>query len=79
LLLVPAALLIQASAFRSAAGRELVDALRARSGSPELEKVTPVFAIYRVNATALKNALIAANWENLRFIETQEDEKADEE
>lgn len=74
LLLVPAALLLQASAFRSDAGRELVDALRARSGSPELEKVTPVFAIYRANATALKDALITANWGNLRFIEAQEDE-----
>lgn len=73
LLVVPAALFWQAHVLRETAGGELVDALRARSGTPDLEKVTPVFQVYRAEAKRLEEALIHANWKNLRFLEEQID------
>jgi hypothetical protein len=69
LLVIPLALLVQALRLRESAGKELVDALRARSATEDLERITPVFQIYRAEAKKLEEALIAANWNNLRFLE----------
>jgi hypothetical protein len=69
LLIIPVALFVQVRALRKAAARELVDALRARSGTEDLEKITPVFRNYRADAKRLEEALIEANWKNLKFIE----------
>lgn len=79
LLIVPFALLVQAVALRDAAGKELLDALRARSRTQELEKITPVFAAYRSDAKRLEKALIEANWENLRYLEEVVDEGLEQE
>lgn len=68
-LVLPAALFLQALSLRRDAGRELVDSLRARGGTPELEKITPVFANYRADAERLATALIEANWQNLDYLD----------
>ncbi len=67
LLIVPLALLLQARSLQNAATRELIDALRARSGTADLEKITPVFQVYRANAKQLEDALIHANWNGFEY------------
>jgi hypothetical protein len=67
LLIVPFALLLQAHNLRNAATKELIDALRARSGTEDLEKITPIFQIYRTNAKQLEEALIHANWNGFEY------------
>jgi hypothetical protein len=74
-LVVPAALFVQALSLRRAAGHELVDSLRARGGTQNLERITPVFANYRADAERLADALIKANWNNMRY----RDERLDHE
>lgn len=60
-LVLPLALLIDGFGLRRERRRELVDALRARSGD-ELEKLTPVFARFSREAAALSDGLRAADW-----------------
>lgn len=69
LLVIPAALFVQARLFRRSASRELADALRARSGTTELEQISPVFAKYREHADRLSDALLEANWKNSTYLE----------
>jgi hypothetical protein len=77
LLAVPVALLMHARSLRAAATHQLIDALRARSGTEELEKVTPIFAKYRLQATQLSRALIEANWGNLAALESESNGEAE--
>lgn len=67
LLILPSALLLQSHNLRNAATRELIDALRARTGTADLEKITPVFQIYRANAKRLEEALIHAAWNSFEY------------
>ena len=52
-LLVPIALIAQGIQLSRQATRELFDALRARSQTPELERITPVYERYRGSSTRL--------------------------
>jgi hypothetical protein len=61
-LLAPLALVIQGLVFEREGERQVIDALRARSGTPELELITPVFARYRNDAHLLREALDQARW-----------------
>lgn len=60
MLLVPALVVAQGGLIRRRANTQLVDALRARQGTPELERLTPIFKVYRdradTAAAAIRNA-----------------------
>lgn len=61
-LLVPVALAVQGMALSDRAIEELLDALRARTQTPELEQITPIFERYRAFATKLVEGLHDAHW-----------------
>lgn len=61
-LLAPLALVVQGFSFEREGERQVIDALRARSGTPELELITPVFARYRNDSHRLSEALEQARW-----------------
>lgn len=61
-LLLPAALILQGLSLEREGGLELVDALRARGGTEEVEKITPIFKRYRELAEALSEALRQADF-----------------
>ncbi len=63
-LVVPAALIAQGVAFFQQGLEEILDALRARTQTPELERITPVFERYRTFATKLAEGLEVARWKN---------------
>jgi hypothetical protein len=56
-LLAPIALVVQGLSLEREGERQVIDALRARSGTPELELITPVFARYRSDAHRLSEAM----------------------
>jgi hypothetical protein len=60
--IAPIALIGQALSLEQEGERQVIDALRARSGTDELEKLTPVFARYRSEAHDLTAALKEARW-----------------
>jgi len=61
-ILLPLALIADGLRLRRASDRELMDALRARSATEELEQITPVFALYRRDADRLAIAIRNADW-----------------
>lgn len=61
-LVVPLALVFQGIELQQESDRQLLDALRARAGTPDLEQITPVFARYRKDATALSEGISKGNW-----------------
>jgi hypothetical protein len=62
-LLAPIALLVQGLSLEREGDRQTIDALRARSGTPEMELITPVFARYRNDAHRLTDGLENAHWQ----------------
>ena len=65
-LIVPFALALQGVNLAQRRSEELLDALRARTQTPELERITPVFERYRAQTTQLVGGLEAARWPSLR-------------
>lgn len=61
-LVLPCALLIQAIDLSHQRAEQLLGALRARTHTPDLEKITPVFERYRTFATKLSEGLQQASW-----------------
>lgn len=61
-LLAPLALCLQGFSLEREGDRQLLDALRARSETEELEKITPVFERYRRESYTLRNAIGNGVW-----------------
>lgn len=62
-LALPLALIAQGFSLERQGNRQLVDALRTRSGTEELGQITPVFTRYRAQARNLIEALLSAHWD----------------
>jgi hypothetical protein len=61
-LVVPFALAMQGVDLAQRRSEELLDALRARTQTPEMERITPVFERYRSQTTQLVRGLNEARW-----------------
>jgi hypothetical protein len=65
-LLVPIALAVQGVHLEQRRAEEVLDALRARTHTAELERITPVFERYRACTTQLLRGLEDAQWPSAR-------------
>lgn len=62
-LFAPLALAVQGVVLMRQGNRELLDALRSRSGTDELTQITSVFSRYRTEAATLSDAIRKGRWE----------------
>lgn len=60
-LIIPVALVIQGISLSQQGAEEVLDALRARTQTPELEQITPIFERYRTFASELINGLASVD------------------
>jgi hypothetical protein len=65
-LVVPFALAMQGVDLAQRRSEELLDALRARTQTPEMERITPVFEQYRSQTTQLVRGMEEARWPSAR-------------
>jgi hypothetical protein len=62
-LILPMALAAQRVELSRRGAEQLLDALRARTQTPELQQITPVFERYRTFASKLADGLQRADWD----------------